>query len=65
MLLTWHKNNNLPNLWLDLECQIEEKDIYKKKIATYIHQIYNNGLLKLKNIDWFTVCASKYMHFCV
>ncbi len=48
MLLTWHKNNNLPNLWLDSDCQLEDEDIYKNKIATYIHQIYNNGLLKLK-----------------
>jgi hypothetical protein len=22
-------------------------------IVTYMHQIYNNGLLKLKNMDWF------------
>jgi hypothetical protein len=36
-----------------------------KKIATYIYQIYSNGLLKLKNIDQFTVCAFIYMHFCV
>jgi hypothetical protein len=27
MLLTWHKNNNFPNLWLDLDFQLEE-DIY-------------------------------------
>ncbi len=50
MLLTWHKNNNFPNLWLDLDFQLKEKDIYKK-IATYIHQIYSNKLLKLKNMD--------------
>jgi len=36
-----------------------------KNIATYIHQIYSNGLLKLKNMDWFIACASIYMHFCV
>jgi hypothetical protein len=30
MLLTWHKNNNFPNLWLDLDFQLEEEDIYKK-----------------------------------
>jgi hypothetical protein len=36
-----------------------------KKIATYIHQIYNNGLLKLKIMEWFVICASIYMHFCV
>jgi hypothetical protein len=46
MLLTWHKNNNFLNLWLDLDYQLEEKDMYKKN-ATYIHQIYSNGLLKL------------------
>ncbi len=28
MLLTWHKNNNFPNLWLDLDCQIEKTNIY-------------------------------------
>jgi hypothetical protein len=28
--------------------------------ATCIHKIYNNGLLKLKNMDWFVVCASIY-----
>jgi hypothetical protein len=50
MLLTWHKNNNFPNFWLDLYCQLEKEDIYKK-IATYIYQIYSNGLLKLKNMD--------------
>jgi hypothetical protein len=35
----------------------------KIKIVTYIHQIYSNGLLKLKNMDWFVVCAFIYMHF--
>jgi hypothetical protein len=45
--------------------QLEEKDIYIKNIATYIHQIYSNGLLKLKNMDWFFICVSIYMHFCV
>jgi hypothetical protein len=64
MLFTWHKNNSFPNLWLDLDYQFEEKDIYKK-IATYIHQICSNGLLKLKNMNWFIVCASIHMHFCV
>jgi hypothetical protein len=64
MLLTWHKNNNFPNLWVDLDFQLEEENILKK-IATYIHQIYNNGLLKLKNMDWFVVCAFICMHFCV
>jgi hypothetical protein len=28
MLLTWHKNNNFPNLWLNFDCQFEEQDIY-------------------------------------
>jgi hypothetical protein len=65
MLLTWHKNNNFPNLWLGLDFQLEKEYIYNKKIATYIHQIYNNGILKLKNMDWFDVCASIYMHFFV
>jgi hypothetical protein len=60
MLLTWHKNNNFPNLWLDLHYQLEEENIYKNK---YIHQIYNNGLLKLKNMDWFAICVFIYMHF--
>jgi hypothetical protein len=63
MLLTWHKKNKFSKFWLDLDCQLEEEDIYKLKIATYIHQIYNIGLLKLKNVDWFTVCAFIYMHF--
>jgi hypothetical protein len=31
-LLTWDKNNNFPNLWLDLDFQLEEKDIYKNKL---------------------------------
>jgi hypothetical protein len=65
MLLTWHKNTNSSNLWLDLDCQLEKKRYLFFKIAIYIHQIYSNGLLKLKNMDWFVVCASIYMHFCV
>jgi hypothetical protein len=32
MLLTWQKINNISNLWLDLDCQLEEKDIYKKRL---------------------------------
>ncbi len=32
-----------------------------KKSATYIEQTYSNGLLKLKNMDWFIVCASIYI----
>jgi hypothetical protein len=27
--------------------------------------MYINGLLKLKNMDRFAICASIYMHFCV
>jgi hypothetical protein len=49
MLLTWHKNNKFSNMWLDLNYQLELEYI-NKKIATYIHQIYNNELLKLKNV---------------
>jgi hypothetical protein len=49
MLLTWRKKNNFSNLWLDLDFQ---------KIITYIHQIYSNELLKLKNMDWF-IASSK------
>jgi hypothetical protein len=30
-----------------------------------MHQIYNNGLLKLKTLDWFSSCDFLYMHFCV
>ncbi len=47
MLLTWPENNNFPNLWLDLNFQLEEKDIYKTKLQ----QIYSNELLKLENMD--------------
>jgi len=36
-----------------------------KQIATYIHKIYSNGLLKLKNMDWFVVYAFIYMHIYV
>jgi hypothetical protein len=32
MLLTCYKNNNFPNLWLDLDCQLEEEYIYFKKL---------------------------------
>jgi len=28
-----------------------------------MHQIYSNGLLKLKNMDWFIVCAFIYIIF--
>jgi hypothetical protein len=65
MILTWHKNNIFPNFWLDLDFKLKEKNIYREKNATYIYQIYNNGLLKLKNMDWFAICAFIYMHFCV
>ncbi len=30
MLLTWHKSNNFVNLWLKLDCQLEEEGICKK-----------------------------------
>jgi hypothetical protein len=32
MLLTWHKNNNFTNLWLGLDFQLEEEDMYKTKL---------------------------------
>jgi hypothetical protein len=32
MLLTWHKKYNSSNLWLDLYFQLEEEDIYQKKL---------------------------------
>ncbi len=64
ILLTWHKNNIFPNLWLKLDYQFEEEDIYLKN-CIYIHQIYSNGLLKLKNMDCFVVYVFIYMHFCV
>jgi hypothetical protein len=48
MLLTWYKNNSFQILWLDLDFQLEEEEIYKTKLQ---HQIYSNGLLKLKNMD--------------
>jgi hypothetical protein len=60
MLFTCHKVNNMPNLWLDLVFQFELY-IY----ITYMHQIYNNGVFKLKNMDWFSIYASPYMHFFV
>jgi hypothetical protein len=31
------------NLWRYLDFQLEKADIYKKKIATYIDQIYSIG----------------------
>jgi hypothetical protein len=30
-----------------------------------MHQIYDNGFFKLKIMDWFSICASLYMHFFV
>jgi hypothetical protein len=50
----------MPNLQLDLFFQFELY-IY----ITYMQQIYNNDFLKLKNMDWFSICASLYMHFFV
>jgi hypothetical protein len=32
MLLTWHKNNNFLIFSLDLDFQLEEKDIFLKKM---------------------------------
>jgi hypothetical protein len=32
---------------------------------TYMHQIYKYGFFKLKNMDWFSICAYLYMHFFV
>jgi len=40
MLLTWHTNNNFPNLWLDLNFQLEE-DIY---IYIYNCNIYSPNI---------------------
>jgi hypothetical protein len=39
MLLTWHKNNNFRNLWLDLDCQFEKEDIYKQNCNIYVQNI--------------------------
>jgi len=64
MLLTWHNNNIFSNLCLNLNCRLEEKT-FIKKITTYIYQIYNNRLLKLKNMDRSVVCASICIHFFV
>ncbi len=44
---------------------LKKKKTSIKNIATYVYQIYSNGLLKLKNMDCFIDCASIYMHFCV
>ncbi len=52
--------------FIEIKCRLEifaeEEDIYKKMVA-YIHQIYSDGLLKLKNMNWFIVCASIYINF--
>jgi hypothetical protein len=64
MLSTCHNNNNTPNLWLDFDLQLE----YKKKLyknITYMHQIYNNTFLNLKNMNWFFLYAFLYMHLGV
>ncbi len=42
MILTWHNNNNFnnfPNLWLDLNCQLEEEDFFLKLQHVYIKYI--------------------------
>jgi hypothetical protein len=64
MLLTWHKNNIFSNLWLILDCPLEKENIFLKKCNMYTQNIHV-GLLKLKNMDWFVVCAFIYMHFSV
>jgi hypothetical protein len=48
-------------LWLDLDCTWIFKHMYKK-IVTYIHQIYSNKLLKLKNMDRFSNCV---LYVCI
>jgi len=40
MLLSWHKNNNFLDLWLNLNFQLEEEDIYKKTFVAYIYAKY-------------------------
>ncbi len=32
MQLIWHENNKFSNFWLDLYFQLEEEDIYKRKL---------------------------------
>jgi hypothetical protein len=34
------------------------------KNITYMYQMYNNGLLKLKIKDWLSTYAFLNMHFC-
>ncbi len=41
---------------------LEKKIFIKKDCNIYIS---NNGLLKLKNMAWFAICAFIYMHFFV
>ncbi len=65
MLLTWHKNNNFPNLWLDLDCQLEIENIYKRKLQHIYIKYIIMDFLKLKNMDRSIVCAPIYMHFFV
>jgi hypothetical protein len=55
----------MPNLLLDLDCQLEFKKHLYEKIITYMHKTYSNELLKLKNMNWFYIYTSLYMHFCV
>jgi hypothetical protein len=39
MLSTCHKNNNFPNLWLDLVCQLKEEDIHETNCNIYTPNI--------------------------
>jgi hypothetical protein len=39
MLLTWHKNNDFSNLWLNLDFQLEKQDIYEKNNNIYTPNI--------------------------
>jgi len=39
MLLTWHKNNNFPNLWLDLDVKLKKKTSIKKNCNIYTPNI--------------------------
>jgi hypothetical protein len=35
------------------------------KLITYMHQIFSNGFLKLKNMNQIFICVFSYMHFFV
>ncbi len=57
MLLTWHKDN-IFQICGQLQIVNMKKTTSIKDIVTYIHQIYSNGLLKLKNMDLLCI----YIH---